>query len=78
MTTCRSCNATIEWALTHKGHRIPLDPTPSPNGNILIQDGCAVVVDAQSREGVDARTLRISHLATCPQADRHRRRRMAA
>lgn len=74
-TTCKSCAAPIEWARTQKGHRIPLDPTPSETGNILLQDGIAVVIDAQSREGIDARTLRTSHFASCPDADQHRQHR---
>jgi len=33
---CRSCKAKIEWAITPDGYRIPLDPDPVPDGNIIL------------------------------------------
>lgn len=76
MTTCRSCQAPIRWALTSKGRRIPLDPTPSPAGNLAFdlteEEGASFVrvVPVGSRP-----TLYTSHFATCPQAAQHRRGR---
>lgn len=33
---CRSCNAPIRWAVSEaSGKRIPLDPEPSEDGNIV-------------------------------------------
>lgn len=32
MSQCKRCRATIVWAVTNYGSRIPLDPRPSPAG----------------------------------------------
>lgn len=70
MSTCRSCGATIEWAITAKGHRIPLDPGDHDNGNIIVDNrGQATYVADRDRP------LRRSHFASCPNAGRHRKRR---
>lgn len=65
---CRSCGAPIEWAVTRKGSRIPLDVGSRPDANIVIDElGIAQVVPAG--DGV-----RTSHFATCPDAAKYRRR----
>ena len=64
---CRSCGAPIEWAHTAKGSRMPLDIESSRDANIIVEGGIARIV--KPGEGV-----RTSHFATCPNADRHRRR----
>jgi len=68
MPTCKSCGAEIIWAKTQKGKAIPLDPKPEkrvvlehPDGPMF--DAVATVVDTY-----------VSHFATCPDADKHRRR----
>lgn len=64
---CRSCDAPIEWAITVKGSRIPLDIGSHPNANINVgPDGIARVVEPGAG-------VRISHLATCPNSRDHRR-----
>ena len=69
--TCKSCGARIEWAMTAKGSRIPLDPGSHPDGNInLGPDGVAHIVGTGNG-------VRISHFATCPNAGQHRRRQQA-
>jgi hypothetical protein len=70
---CRSCNAPIKWAYTIKGKRIPLDPNPSPEGNIELINGIAEVV-GPSDNPADIR--HISHFATCPNANKHRRKKL--
>jgi aspartate 1-decarboxylase len=66
MSTCRSCGATVEWVVTAKGSRMPLDiQTPPGKGNIVVDNGIARAVKVG--EGV-----RISHFATCPNAAKHR------
>lgn len=63
---CRTCGAAIEWALTEKGKRIPLNPGSHDNGNLVVgADGVA--------RSTDERPARLSHFATCPQADEHRK-----
>jgi hypothetical protein len=67
-TTCRSCGAPIDWALTPKGQRIPLDVATHPDANIIVDDhGIARIV--AKGEGT-----RISHFATCVDAKRFRKR----
>lgn len=68
---CRSCDAPIEWAITEKGRRIPLDPGVHPDGNLVIGgDGIAVYI---APDGLTP--ARRSHFVSCPNAARHRRRR---
>lgn len=82
MSTCRSCGAPIIWATVAKtGKRMPLDATPNPDsGNVLLHpDGtCRVVTNQSIRLAVDdveaAGTWHTTHFATCPDADKHRRR----
>jgi hypothetical protein len=68
---CRSCLAPIKWAKTIRDRRIPLDPNPSPDGNIELINGIAHVVGT-SDNPADIR--HISHFATCPHANKHRRK----
>ena len=66
MSRCRSCEAPIEWALTPKGARIPLDVGIRSDGNIVVDDGVARVVPAGEGD-------RVSHFATCRDAAKYRR-----
>ncbi len=55
---------------------MPLDPEPSPNGNIALVNGVAVVFkdrEAAALAGMDA-TLYTSHFVTCPGAKEHRKK----
>lgn len=74
--TCRTCGAPIVWARTRRGMSIPLDPIAVSGGNIeVVDEGAgpvAVYVDA------DEEPRHVSHFATCPDAERHRRRGGAA
>lgn len=67
---CRYCEAPIEWALTPKGSRIPLDVGAHADGNIVVDDGVARVLNAHDERPFLARR---SHFATCPSAARARR-----
>lgn len=61
---CSSCGAKILWVKTAKNDQpMPLD-TPGDPRIVLDEDGKAHVV----------RTF-ISHFATCPNADQHRKKR---
>lgn len=78
---CSSCRRPIEWALTEAGKRIPLDPAPVPDGNLVIErrdlDGTPHV-RYLTKAGADLFTdanaeRRVTHFATCPNAKAHRR-----
>lgn len=72
MSECRSCGAPITWAITDNGKRIPLDAEPAPNGNLILVDGVA----RTPRIDDDVPFLQyVSHFATCPNAQQHRRSR---
>lgn len=72
LVPCRSCRKPIFFALTEKGHRMPIDPEPRMDGSLIVT------------EEVDGPTCRaapldfsgprfLSHFATCPQAAQHRK-----
>lgn len=77
MAECSSCGAPINWAKTIKGRPIPLDPDPVPQGNVIIsEEGTALVYNtaaAIAPRYADAPKY-VSHFATCPNADEHRKR----
>lgn len=59
--TCKTCKAPILWAKTENGKAVPLDAEPIKR---FIEEGEVVkLVDTY-----------VTHFATCPQADQHRRR----
>lgn len=74
VATCRSCGASIEFVLTAKGKRMPLDLGPSRDGNVLVRLGHPPKVYKNAEEatkamaalGIPFENLRISHFATCP------------
>lgn len=88
--TCSSCRAPIRWAVHETtGRRMPLDPTPVADGNVVVVEWRNV---EQTRGayalpviGVGAKALGraatgyryTSHFATCPNAKQHRRDRGA-
>jgi hypothetical protein len=73
---CRTCKAPIRWALTADGNAIPLDPEPSSRGNLRFRaDGEHVVIVPEEARATFVGSLYLSHFATCPFADLHRRRR---
>lgn len=79
MTICKTCKAPIRWVkLSKTGKNIPLDPEPSPEGNVYIStSGRALVLDKDlvKRAKAADEPLHTSHFATCPQADAHRKAR---
>jgi hypothetical protein len=69
-----SCGQLIRWVTTMRGKRMPLDPKPLPDGNVmLLPDGRARVLDEASRRTCTEPLYR-SHFATCTMAARFRRR----
>lgn len=76
--TCRSCGAALVWRRTAKGNAIPLDAEPVSDGNVLDagEDSPVVILAVGGLVPLDAPAgvLRVSHLATCPDAAKCRRR----
>lgn len=60
MAKCSTCDAEIVWGLTEKGAKVPMNPPE----NRFVDIGAGKV-------GI--RETWISHFATCPQADLHRK-----
>ena len=81
MTTCRSCHAEVIWVkVAPNNKRMPIDPNPDPAGNVLVDmhRRTAIVVSTEELKlleevGKHAPLYR-SHFASCPQADRWRRK----
>lgn len=84
MSRCRSCRADVMWAQTTAGKAMPLDPDPTPLGNVQVQTvrtaervtTLATVLGPLEVEALDGEArgkLRMPHHATCPDADRWRR-----
>jgi hypothetical protein len=84
VTACGSCGAAIRWAVTVNGKRIPVDDAPVRDGNLVLSDptpGAYAPLaahysppDEPLLPGFDEPPRFVSHFATCPNADRHRRR----
>jgi hypothetical protein len=77
---CRSCGAHLIWAETITGRRMPLDITPTKDGNIILglrdqQAPLALVQTQQQLERLRAKgeLLYVCHFATCPQHKKWRR-----
>jgi hypothetical protein len=81
MSTCRSCGAAIRWAVAVNGKRMPVDDQPMPDGNLILSDptpGAYAPTVAYVDPGallLDDPPRFVSHFATCPNADQHRKDR---
>lgn len=76
MASCTSCTAAIIWAVSEKGHRMPVDKDPTPSGNIELRDvggDTPVAVVHGKNDPPWAGDRFVSHFATCPRARDHRR-----
>ena len=86
MARCKSCGKEIKWMRTVGGKSIPCDPEPvyyrfrlgakerivTPNGEVLP----CVLLNAETDDLTDADGWGyVSHFATCPKADKHRKER---
>jgi hypothetical protein len=72
MSACRSCGAPIRWVITVNDKRMPVDDEPVPDGNVLLDGDRATVIDP-GQLLLDDPPRFVSHFATCPNADHHRR-----
>jgi len=68
---CRSCGRPVLWAVTGNGRRMPIDPTPRADGNLVLDYGTPNRVHVDPHSSGPRHT---SHFATCPHADQHRRK----
>lgn len=83
MTRCRSCGKEIVWVITFSGKRMPVDAGAvsfiADSGKEIFVTSNGAVVHGTRIEGgsgrPDVRTGYISHFATCPNADQHRKPR---
>lgn len=64
MSECKSCGAPIVWALTEAGKKVPLDVKSEKR--FILKDKVSVEVIL--------RNTYVSHFATCPNADKHRKK----
>lgn len=63
------------WATTPSGARMPLDPEPVPDGNLLARRDSTGQLQVRQRVNQawpDEHPAR-SHFATCPNAGQHRK-----
>ena len=75
---CRSCKAPIMWAITEKNRRIPLDPQPCADGNILLQfrgNFLLPLATVHFAVQLDNPQRFKSHFATCPNSKQWRRQK---
>ena len=76
---CSACGASIIWAETSAGARMPVDASPVPEGNVMLfptidRKWLAIVMGVSEAKGRDLlkanpRDRYVSHFATCPHAD---------
>jgi hypothetical protein len=72
MATCNSCHREIRWAKSATtGKSMPLDPEPTPDGNLVVERGVFRAATAEDKRL--HRDLFVSHFSTCPQAEKWRR-----
>jgi hypothetical protein len=74
---CRSCGAPIRWVVTTSGKRMPLDPAPHVNGNVVplrdrLEKGRDPIAMVLPHPPTDQPAW-LSHFATCANATQHRR-----
>lgn len=70
MSTCRSCQQEIIWAKTVTGKSMPIER--ADDGNLIVVKGIAHVIPKGEEPVADMQRF-VSHFATCPKAELHRR-----
>lgn len=79
-TQCRSCHAAIIWGISAAGKDIPVDAEPVQDGNLQLTPATGILGNKPIVMAVSvARRARysklyVAHFATCPEADKWRRR----
>ena len=82
MAKCKSCGAEIIWIKTTSGKSMPCDAkevvyweNKHGKATVVRPSGEVVRADLDGEEGKESRIGYISHFATCPNANVHRRTR---
>jgi hypothetical protein len=70
MSTCKSCGARIIFVKTTTGSSMPLNAGMADNGNVVIEGDPPIARVVAAGAG-----MFISHFATCPGADAHRKKK---
>lgn len=71
MADCASCGASLVWAMTTTGKRMPLDVVKVPGGKWIISDTTGLLIRRPSTIPMGYEV----HWATCPNSNQHRRPR---
>ena len=80
MAKCKSCGAPVVWRETPRGKWLPLDEGMIPykadtkGTDVLVNDSGEVIRCRLSFDGAPDGMARMPHWATCPNADKHRRK----
>lgn len=64
-----TCGATIRWAVTREGRRLPLNPDPDPAGNVVIETNATGEIRARILTGPELPAQGeawMPHWKTCP------------
>ena len=79
MSRCKACGQRILWGATENGKNMPLDPTPTPDGNVATvesEGGRLLAIVLRPLEAAEARyhgrDLFVSHHSTCVLAEAFR------
>lgn len=78
MAECRSCGAKVLWVtMAGTGKANPLDAEPSDKGNVEVtyDTGQPVGTVVTNEDRLFPVPLYLSHFATCPDAESHRRKK---
>lgn len=62
---CRDCGNDVTAHVTKNGKRLLLEFGAWPDGNVIIQDGVAVVLGRKDPRRFDGRVLLMPHAARC-------------
>lgn len=73
-TVCPLCGAPVIWTQTAAGKLMPVDATPNPDGNVVVDPAGNATVDGSPPLFVDAgHTVHLSHFVSCPDAAKWRK-----
>lgn len=80
MSVCKSCGAEIIWIKTKNGKNMPCDAKPISYRNTFPQGSLVLITPdgkvARGEFDPSSDTIGyLSHFATCPNANQHRKRR---